>query len=74
MVQLLKGFLKEEEGLGVIEIVILIAVLVALALAFRGHIVGFFNRIIKQAFPDGDDVGDLGREIIQVSPSGIGSE
>jgi Flp pilus assembly pilin Flp len=60
MLQLVKNFLREEEGMGVIEIVIIIAVLVALALAFRGHIVRFFNKIIGQAFPDSEKINEIG--------------
>lgn len=56
--------MKNKRGLGVIEIVILIAILVALALAFRGHIIGFFNTVIEQAFPT-EEVTDLDDDIIQ---------
>ncbi len=36
---------KEEDGMGTIEIVIIIAVLVALALLFHAFATGFFNKI-----------------------------
>lgn len=39
----MKFFLKSEEGMGTIEIVIIIAILVALAFLFRGFIIEFFN-------------------------------
>jgi Flp pilus assembly pilin Flp len=45
--KILKTFLKEEDGLGTVEIVLLIAVLVGLALLFRRQIVGFVSKILK---------------------------
>ena len=38
MLKLVKGFLKEEEGMGTVEIVLIIAVLVAIALLFNSSI------------------------------------
>jgi Flp pilus assembly pilin Flp len=48
--KVLKDFLKEEDGLGTVEIVIIIAVLVAIALIFRKAIFGFVGRIIDAIF------------------------
>ncbi len=47
MVKIFKDFLKEEDGLGTVEIVLLIAILVGLALAFKKSIVEFVNGILK---------------------------
>jgi Flp pilus assembly pilin Flp len=44
--KILKTFLKEEDGLGTVEIVLLIAVLVGLALLFKNQIVGFVSNIL----------------------------
>ena len=53
MVQVIKNFLKEEDGMGVIEIVIIISVLVALALLFRKQIGDFANNLMDKMFdPD----------------------
>lgn len=67
MLKHVKSFLKEEDGMGVIEIVIIIAVLVTIALVFRERIFGFFEAIIDRAFPtdeidddDGWTVGETG--------------
>ena len=46
MTNLIKRFLREEEGMGTVEIVIIIGVLVAIALIFRREILGFVNRIL----------------------------
>lgn len=43
----LKRFWYEEEGLGTIEIIIIIVVLLAMAIAFRNVIIDLFNRLIR---------------------------
>ncbi len=43
----LKRFWQEEEGLGTIEIIIIIVVLLAMAIAFRNTIIKLFNNLIK---------------------------
>jgi Flp pilus assembly pilin Flp len=65
MGMMLKGFLKKEDGLGTVEIVIIIAVLVAVALIFRNAIIGFVKDILDSIF--GDSVKDT---ITNVVPSG----
>ncbi len=44
--------LKEESGLGTLEIVLIIAVLVGVALLFRREIEQFANNLIKKVFDD----------------------
>lgn len=46
MTKLIKDFIKEEDGLGTVEIVLIIAVLVGLALLFKKQIVGFVAKIL----------------------------
>ncbi|KAB3532807.1 Flp1 family type IVb pilin [Alkaliphilus serpentinus] len=46
MLKLMKSFWLEEDGLGTVEIVLIIAVLVALALIFKNAIIGFVRRIL----------------------------
>lgn len=46
MKQALKRFITEEDGLGTVEIVLIIAVLVGLALLFKKQIVGFVAKIM----------------------------
>lgn len=50
MLNMIKSFIKEEDGLGTVEIVIIIAVLVGIALIFRQAIVNFVVKIINQVF------------------------
>lgn len=50
MLKLVKGFLKEEEGMGTVEIVLIIAVLVAIALLFKDKITGFVEKALGNIF------------------------
>lgn len=54
MLRLVKSFLKEEEGMGTVEIVLIIAVLVAIALLFKDKITKFVNSALGNIF-DGLD-------------------
>ena len=49
---LVKSFLQEEDGLGTVEIVVIIAVLVGIALIFRDAIIKFVTEIMKSVFAD----------------------
>ncbi len=49
---LIRSFLKEEDGLGTVEIVVIIAVLVGIALIFRDAIIKFVTDIMKSVFAD----------------------
>lgn len=46
MLKMFRRFWNEEEGFGTVELVILIGILVAVALIFRGRIIGFVNGIM----------------------------
>ena len=50
MVNLLKRFWNEEDGMGTIEIVIIIAVLVAVALIFKDTIIAFVTDLMQKLF------------------------
>lgn len=64
MLKLVKGFLKEEEGMGTIEIVVIIAVLVALALLFKDQIGKFANNLMQKFFnADGINGLDSGTQL-----------
>jgi hypothetical protein len=43
------AFWKNEEGLGTLEILLIVAVLVAIAIVFRKWIVGWFQKLINDA-------------------------
>jgi len=46
----MKSFIHEEEGLGTVEIVIIVAVLVGLALIFRKQIYALVNQLFDRIF------------------------
>ncbi len=53
-----KNFLKTEEGMGTIEIVIIIAVLIGLAFLFRSFAVSFFNEL-TQGIKENNQISEL---------------
>jgi len=53
LLSLMKNFIKEEDGMGTVEIVIIVAVLVAIALIFRKAIYNFVKEIVGKIFNDG---------------------
>lgn len=52
MLGLFRNFLKEEEGMGTVEIVVIIAVLVSIALIFRNVITDWVRTTITNIFND----------------------
>jgi len=52
MFSTLKRFVTEEDGMGTVEVIIIIAVLVGVALLFRNQLIKFVNSIIENLFPD----------------------
>lgn len=46
MICLIKSLIKEDDGLGTVEIVLIIAVLVGIALLFKKQIVAFVAKIM----------------------------
>jgi len=50
MLSTIKNFFKEEEGMGTVEIVIIVAVLVSIALIFKNTIYDFVTRILDDIF------------------------
>ena len=55
MLKMVKGFLKEEEGMGTVEIVLIIAVLVAIALLFKDKITAFIEGALANIFDGLED-------------------
>lgn len=55
-----KESLRDQKGMGTVEVVIIIAILVALALVFRAALSGYANRIMTHVFDDGQVIGALG--------------
>lgn len=56
---LLGRFIREEDGLGTVEIVVIIAVLVGIALIFRDAIIKFVTGIMESVFGDESIVQDV---------------
>lgn len=52
MHDLVKKFFREEDGMGTVEIVVIIAVLVGIALIFRDAIIKFVTEIMRNVFAD----------------------
>lgn len=50
MLKLFKGFLKDEEGMGTVEIVVIIAVLVTIAIIFRKAITEWVSSTLESIF------------------------
>lgn len=50
MFNLIRGFIKEEDGMSTVEIVIIIAVLVGIAILFRNFITDFVKYVIGLVF------------------------
>lgn len=48
--EMLKEFYQEEEGMGTVEMVMLIAALMCIALIFKDTIVKYANNIMKKVF------------------------
>jgi len=52
MMDLIKSFIKEEDGMGTVEIILIIAVLVGIALIFRAQIIKFVTDMVGKIFPN----------------------
>ncbi len=52
---MIRSFLKDESGMGTIEIVVIIAILVGLALIFKDGITSFVNRLMENIWNDNPD-------------------
>lgn len=49
---LLKQFYEEEDGMGTVEIVMIIAALMCIALLFRKQVYDFAKKIMETVFPE----------------------
>jgi hypothetical protein len=55
----IKNFVKRQDGLGTVEIVVIIAVLVGVALIFRDAIISFVTDIMTNVFGDQSILDDI---------------
>lgn len=67
MVETIKRFITEEDGMGTVEVIIIIAVLVGVALLFREQLIKFVNGIIDNLFPDAEQLEDNSGELGQLN-------
>ena len=51
--------MKSKKGMGTVEIVIIIAILVTLALIFRSSLMGFAQNIMSKVFDDSNVLGQI---------------
>lgn len=51
---MLRSFLRDESGMGTIEVVVIVAILVGLALVFRTGITDFVNDLMDDLFQTPD--------------------
>ena len=54
-----KSLVKSSRGMGTVEIVIIIAILVALALAFRSALTSYAGSVMDYVFDEGKVIGQL---------------
>lgn len=52
----IKEFIKEEDGLGVVELVLIIIILIALVLLFKGQVEDFIRGLFEKAATKTDDL------------------
>lgn len=51
-----KLFLEEEDGMGVVEVILIIVILIGLALLFKKQITALVNKILKKISKQADKV------------------
>lgn len=52
----IKNFLKEEEGMGTVEVVLIVVVLVGLVVVFKENIAGIVTKALDKATTDSDGI------------------
>ena len=51
-----KDFLVEEEGMGVVEVILIIVILISLAAIFKNQITSLVNKILKEITTQADKI------------------
>lgn len=65
MLKIINDFIREEDGLGTVEIVIIIAVLVGVALIFRDSLIKFVTGIVDNVFNSNNINSSIDSETIR---------
>lgn len=63
------AFWKEEDGLGTLEMLLILAVIVIIAIAFRKWIMKWVGELFNKADSDIQDISKLDSKTIEPSPS-----
>jgi Flp pilus assembly pilin Flp len=59
MTSRIRNFWQDEEGLGTLEILLIVAVLIAIAIAFREYIINWINKLFGQADNQMENINDI---------------
>lgn len=59
MLKYITALIKEEDGLGTVEIIVIISVLLAIALIFRNTIISFVKSILANVLPSDTESKNL---------------
>ena len=51
-----KNFLMEEEGMGVVEVILIIVILISLAAIFKNQITSLVNKVLKKISTQSDKI------------------
>ncbi len=51
-----KNFLMEEEGMGVVEVILIIVILISLAAIFKNQITSLVNKVLKKISTQADKI------------------
>lgn len=67
MLDTLKNFIKDEDGISTVEIVVIIAILVGIALLFKTSIISFVKKIINNFLGADVDINSIEKEAPKAS-------
>ncbi|MGE5630282.1 MAG: Flp1 family type IVb pilin [Caulobacteraceae bacterium] len=70
MLKVIKNFLVEEDGISTVEIVVIIAVLVGIALLFRKSITAYVQKVISNFIDTAPTVDNVDVDTTAPMPSG----
>lgn len=59
---MIRQFFKDEEGMGTVELVLIIAALVTIAIIFRDQIIGFVQSNLESIFGDASKKAKVGTD------------
>ncbi len=67
---MIKNFLRDEDGMGTVELVLIIAVLVSIAIIFRNQVIGFVRTQLSSVFKSGVEGSNVTETVGEVAPAG----